>query len=157
MSKPKILELEEIIKKMQTNMALYENKEISYSHTGDNRYLKEPIRFSQSRGNGAGLTFKNNAIEIGAGIKHINIKGIANLKHSESDGRIGFLYIFLNGAQICGNCTEMKNMNPYIITTYKDYVEVKEGDLVQLYVAIDNANFKTVGNTETQLTVQVVD
>ena len=51
----------------------------------------------------------------------------------------------------------MKNMNPYIITTYKDYVEVKEGDLVQLYVAIDNANFKTVGNTETQLTVQVVD
>lgn len=157
MAKPKILELKEIIKKMQTNMTLYENKEISYSHTGDNKYLKEPIRFSQSRGNGEGLTFQNNAIRIGAGIKHINIKGIANLKHSETDGRSGYIYIFLNSNQICGNCTEMKNMNPYIIMTYKDYVEVKEGDLVQLYVAIDNSNFKTVGNVDTQLTVQVVD
>ena len=40
---------------------------------------------------------------------------------------------------------------------FKDYIEVEEGDLIQLYVAMDNANFKTAGNTDNQLTVEVVD
>lgn len=51
----------------------------------------------------------------------------------------------------------MQTTQPYCISIFKDYMEVKEGDLIQLYVAIDNANFKTSGSTDNQLTVEIVD
>ena len=51
----------------------------------------------------------------------------------------------------------MQTTQPYSVSIYKDYIDVKEGDLIQLYVAMDNTNFKTSGSTDNQLTVEVVD
>lgn len=156
--KPKILELEEKIKLMQTNMTIYTTAEQSYSHTGDNIYLQEPLRFQASRGNPSDkLTFEQNGIKIGAGINHINVKGIVTFVHSESDGRPVYLYIRKNGSIVSTQIMHMATMNPYTISIHRDYINVAEGDLIQLYVAMDNANFKTDKDTDNQLTVEVVD
>ena len=143
---------------LTTNMTIYSNTEQSYSHTGGNIYLQEPLRFQKSRGNPRDkLTFVTNGIKIGAGINHINIKGIITFIHLEVDGRPVYLYIRKNGAIISTQIMYMQTTQPYNISIFTDYIEVQEGDLIQLYVAMDNANFKTVGNTDNQLTVEVVD
>lgn len=158
MSEPRILELEKEIKKMKANMTLFQQASHTYNHTGNNIYLQEPLRFQGSRGNpGDKLTFETNGIKIGAGINHINVKGIVTFIHSESDGRPVYLYIRKNGNISSTQIMYMQTTQPYSITIFKDYIEVKEGDLIQLYVAMDNANFKTAGNTDNQLTVEVVD
>lgn len=161
MSEPLILTLKrkvEELEKRKTNMIIYTTSEQSYSHTGNNIYLQEPLRFQGSRGNpGDKLTFETNEIKIGAGINHINVKGIVTFIHSESDGRPVYLYIRKNGNISSTQIMYMQTTQPYSITIFKDYIEVKEGDLIQLYVAMDNANFKTAGNTDNQLTVEVVD
>lgn len=161
MSEPLILTLKkkiEELEKIKTNMTIYSNTEQSYSHTGGNIYLQEPLRFQGSRGNPRDkLTFVTNGIKIGAGINHINVKGIVTFKHSESDGRSVFLYIRKNGAVITTQIMYMPTIQSYTMSIYKDYIPVQEGDLIQLYVAMDNANFKTSGSTDNQLTVEVVD
>ena len=161
MSEPLILTLKrkvEELEKRKTNMIIYTTSEQSYSHTGNNIYLQEPLRFQGSRGNpGDKLTFETNGIKIGAGINHINVKGIITFMHSESDGRPVYLYIRKNGVIVSTQVMYMQTTQPYSITIFKDYIEVEEGDLIQLYVAMDNANFKTAGNTDNQLTVEVVD
>lgn len=161
MSEPLILTLKrkvEELEKRKTNMIIYTTSEQSYSHTGNNIYLQELLRFQGSRGNpGDKLTFETNGIKIGAGINHINVKGIVTFIHSESDGRTVYLYIRKNGNISSTQIMYMQTTQPYSITIFKDYIEVKEGDLIQLYVAMDNANFKTAGNTDNQLTVEVVD
>ena len=156
--KPKVLELEDKIKLMQTNMTIYTTTEQSYSHTKGNIYLQEPLRFQASRGNPSDkLTFEQNGIKIGAGINHINVKGIVTFTHSESDGRPVYLYIRKNGNISSTQIMYMQTTQPYSITIFKDYIEVKENDLIQLYVAMDNANFRTSKDTENQLIVEVVD
>lgn len=156
--KPKVLELEDKIKLMQTNMTIYTTAEQSYSHTGGNIYLQEPLRFQASRGNPSDkLTFETNGIKIESGIKHVNVKGIVTFMHSESDGRPVYLYIRKNGAIVSTQVMYMQTTQPYSVSIYKDYIDVKEGDLIQLYVAMDNANFKTSGSADNQLTVEVVD
>lgn len=161
MSEPLILTLKrkvEELEKRKTNMIIYTTSEQSYSHTGNNIYLQEPLRFQGSRGNsGDKLTFETNGIKIGAGINHINVKGIVTFIHSESDGRPVYLYIRKNGNISSTQIMYMQTTQPYIMAIFKDYIEVEEGDLIQLYVAMDNANFKTAGNTDNQLTVEVVD
>ena len=147
-----------ILEKRKTNMIIYTTSEQSYSHTGNNIYLQEPLRFQGSRGNsGDKLTFETNGIKIGAGINHINVKGIVTFIHSESDGRPVYLYIRKNGNISSTQIMYMQTTQPYTMAIFKDYIEVEEGDLIQLYVAMDNANFKTAGNTDNQLTVEVVD
>lgn len=139
-------------------MIIYTTSEQSYSHTGNNIYLQEPLRFQASRGNPSDkLTFETNGIKIGAGINHINVKGIITFTHSESDGRPVYLYIRKNGVIVSTQVMYMQTTQPYSITIFKDYIEVEEGDLIQLYVAMDNSNFKTSGSTDNQLTVEVVD
>nr|DAY69926.1 MAG TPA: hypothetical protein [Caudoviricetes sp.] len=158
MSEPKILELEKEIEKNRVNMTIYTNAEQSYSHTGENKYLQEPLRFQASRGNpNDKFTFEKNGIKIGKGINHINVKGIVTFIHSESDGRPVYLYIRKNGSISSTQIMYMQTTQPYCMSIFKDYIEVKEGDLIQLYVAIDNANFKTSGSTDNQLTVEIVD
>lgn len=161
MSEPLILTLKrkvEELEKRKTNMIIYTTSEQSYSHTGNNIYLQEPLRFQGSRGNsGDKLTFETNGIKIGAGINHINVKGIVTFIHSESDGRPMYLYIRKNGNISSTQIMYMQTTQPYTMAIFKDYIEVEEGDLIQLYVAMDNANFKTAGNTDNQLTVEVVD
>lgn len=161
MSEPLILTLKrkvEELEKRKTNMIIYTTSEQSYSHTGNNIYLQEPLRFQGSRGNsGDKLTFETNGIKIGAGINHINVKGIVTFIHSESDGRPVYLYIRKNGNISSTQIMYMQTTQPYPMAIFKDYIEVEEGDLIQLYVAMDNANFKTAGNTDNQLTVEVVD
>ena len=157
MSEPLILTLKrkvEELEKRKTNMIIYTTSEQSYSHTGNNIYLQEPLRFQGSRGNsGDKLTFETNGIKIGAGINHINVKGIVTFIHSESDGRPVYLYIRKNGNISSTQIMYMQTTQPYTMAIFKDYIEVEEGDLIQLYVAMDNANFKTAGNTDNQLTV----
>lgn len=161
MSEPLILTLKrkvEELEKRKTNMIIYTTSEQSYSHTGNNIYLQEPLRFQGSRGNsGDKLTFETNGIKIGAGINHINVKGIVTFIHSKSDGRPVYLYIRKNGNISSTQIMYMQTTQPYTMAIFKDYIEVEEGDLIQLYVAMDNANFKTAGNTDNQLTVEVVD
>lgn len=161
MSEPLILTLKrkvEELEKRKTNMIIYTTSEQSYSHTGNNIYLQEPLRFQGSRGNpGDKLTFETNGIKIGAGINHINVKGIITFTHSESDGRPVYLYIRKNGVIVSTQVMYMQTTQLYSITIFKDYIEVEEGDLIQLYVAMDNSNFKTSGSTDNQLTVEVVD
>lgn len=161
MSEPLILTLKkkiEELEKIKTNMTIYTTSEQSYSHTGGNIYLQEPLRFQASRGNPSDkLTFETNGIKIGAGINHINVKGIITFTHSESDGRLVYLYIRKNGVIVSTQVMYMQTTQPYSITIFKDYIEVEEGDLIQLYVAMDNSNFKTSGSTDNQLTVEVVD
>lgn len=158
MSEPKILELEKEIEKNRVNMTIYTNAEQSYSHTGENKYLQEPLKFQASRGNpNDKFTFEKNGIKIGKGINHINVKGIVTFIHSESDGRPVYLYIRKNGSISSTQIMYMQTTQPYCMSIFKDYIEVKEGDLIQLYVAIDNANFKTSGSTDNQLTVEIVD
>nr|DAZ10859.1 MAG TPA: hypothetical protein [Caudoviricetes sp.] len=161
MSEPLILTLKrkvEELEKRKTNMIIYTTSEQSYSHTGNNIYLQEPLRFQGSRGNPSDkLTFETNGIKIGAGINHINVKGIITFTHSESDGRPVYLYIRKNGVIVSTQVMYMQTTQPYSITIFKDYIEVEEGDLIQLYMAMDNSNFKTSGSTDNQLTVEVVD
>lgn len=161
MSEPLILTLKrkvEELEKRKTNMIIYTTSEQSYSHTGNNIYLQDPLRFQGSRGNPSDkLTFETNGIKIGAGINHINVKGIITFTHSESDGRPVYLYIRKNGVIVSTQVMYMQTTQPYSITIFKDYIEVEEGDLIQLYVAMDNSNFKTSGSTDNQLTVEVVD
>jgi hypothetical protein len=161
MSEPLILTLKrkvEELEKRKTNMIIYTTSEQSYSHTGNNIYLQEPLRFQGSRGNpGDKLTFETNGIKIGAGINHINVKGIVTFTHKESDGRPVYLYIRKNGSIVSTQIMHMATMNPYTISIHRDYINVAEGDLIQLYVAMDNANFKTYKDTDNQLTVEVVD
>lgn len=161
MSEPEIFKLKkkvEELEKGKTNMTIYTTSEQSYIHTGGNIYLQEPLRFQGSRGNpGDKLTFETNGIKIGAGINHINVKGIVTFIHSESDERPVYLYIRKNGNISSTQIMYMQTTQPYSITIFKDYIEVKEGDLIQLYVAMDNSNFKTSGSTDNQLTVEVVD
>jgi hypothetical protein len=161
MSESKILELEKRIKALEkgkTNMTIYTTAEQSYNHTGANIYLQEPLRFQGSRGNPSDkLTFETNGIKIGAGINHINVKGIVTFTHTESDGRPVYLYIRKNGSIISTQIMYMQTTQPYTIAIFKDYIEVQEGDLIQLYVAMDNANFKTEKSADNQLTVEVVD
>jgi len=164
MSEPLILTLKkkiEELEKIKTNMTIYTTSEQSYSHTAGDIYLQEPLRFQASRGNPNNkLTFEQNGIKIGAGINHINVKGIitfTHFTHSDSDGRPVYLYIRKNGVIVSTQVMYMQTTQPYSITIFKDYIEVEEGDLIQLYVAMDNSNFKTSGSTDNQLTVEVVD
>lgn len=161
MSEPLILTLKkkiEELEKIKTNMTIYTTSEQSYSHTAGDIYLQEPLRFQASRGNPSDkLTFETNGIKIGAGINHINVKGIITFTHSESDGRPIYLYIRKNGVIVSTQVMYMQTTQPYSITIFKDYIEVEEGDLIQLYVAMDNSNFTTSGSTDNQLTVEVVD
>lgn len=97
MSEPLILTLKkkiEELEKIKTNMTIYTTSEQSYIHTAGDIYLQEPLRFQASRGNPNNkLTFEQNGIKIGAGINHINVKGLVTFMHSESDGRPVYLYI----------------------------------------------------------------
>lgn len=144
------------------NMTLYTNVETSYSHTGSSVYLQEPVKFQASRDNSRGmLTTEKNGIKIGKGIHHINVKGIITALHSESDGRELFIYIRKNDKIFSENAQYMSaSQKRNTVDTFINYLEVEEGDLVQLYVAMDNANFKIEGvnyAAMTQLSVEVVD
>lgn len=165
MSDPEIFKLKkkvEELEKGKTNMTIETNADRNYSHTGGNQYLQEPIQFQISRGNAnEKLTLATNGIKIGAGINHINVKGTVSVLHKESDGRNAFIYIRKNGTKMTEVQHRLQNMNEaYNMFTFYNYMEVKEGDLIQLYIALDNANFTIKGInkiSETQLSVEVVD
>nr|DAJ93301.1 MAG TPA: hypothetical protein [Caudoviricetes sp.] len=162
MSEPLILTLKKELEKIKTNMTIETNADRNYSHTGGNQYLQEPIQFQISRGNAnEKLTFVTNGIKIGAGINHINVKGTVSVLHKESDGRNAFIYIRKNGTKMTEIQHRLQNMNEaYNMSTFYNYMEVKEGDLIQLYIALDNANFTIKGLNKisaTQLYVEVVD
>ena len=143
-------------------MTLYTNVETSYSHTAGSMYLQEPVKFQAVRDDSRGmLTSEKNGIKIGKGIHHVNVRGIITALHSENDGRELFIYIRKNNKIYSENIQYMPNSQKRnTVDTFINYLEVAEGDLIQLYVAMDNANFKIEGVNYaaiTQLSVEVVD
>lgn len=163
MSEPKLLELEKEIKKSRSYMTRYLNGNASYSHRGDNIYLQEPVNLQNTINNSNGyLSSENNgAIKINSGVKHINVKATLAITHNIYDDSTAYLYIRKNGtivAQLQGNIhgkTVTESMTCFI-----NYLEVAEGDLIQLYIACDNEEGFIIGNSGfpiTQLSVEIVD
>lgn len=160
--KPKVLELEDKIKLMQTNMTIFYGTNHVYNHTGGNANLEEPILLDQYYGNhGDYLTYENNGIKIGPGIKHINIlaNAVARLDNS---GQAGDTYVTIrkNGQKIAESSFFNNGFAPFTHNLFANYIEVKEGDLIQLYIAGSNIDINIVNdstNKQTQLYVQVVD
>lgn len=170
MSDPKILELEKAIIKSRSYLTRYLSSNTSYNHTGNNIYLQEPIKLDNIINNSneylEALSDQtgNNAwgIKIKKGVKHINIKAIA---HITSDNDVASLYSYIrkNGNTVAqSNTFSNLKQNAMILFLYRDYLEVAEGDIIQLFFAADNSSGTIQGSVgtnapTTQLSVQVVD
>lgn len=163
MSEPKILEIEKRIDKMKTNMTLYNKNSYTYNHTGGNVNLEEPIVFDYSSGNPNELLSKQNyGIKIGAGINHINVKANALIRLGQSNQSIDvYVTIRKNGEKLSEGNFFQNGFAPFTYSIYKEYLEVKEGDLIELWLAGSNADINVLDGGEnlrqTQLTVEVVD
>lgn len=160
--KPKVLELEDKIKLMQTNMTIFYGTNHVYNHTGGNANLEEPIILDQYYGNhGDYLTYENNGIKIGTGIKHINIMANAVIRLNDSN-QAGDVYVTIrkNGQKIAETSFFNNGYVPFTHSLFANYIEVKEGDLIQLYLAGANIDINVLNDStdkQTQLTVEVVD
>lgn len=163
MEDPKILKLEKEIKKSKSNMTRYLNGNASYSHRGDNIYLQEPVNLQNIINNSNGFleAADNGAIKINSDVKHINAKAILAITHDLYDDATIYLYIRKNGKTVTQVQSNVHGKTlTESITTFIDYLEVTEGDLIQLYIACDNEQGTIIGNSVypiTQLSVQIAD
>ena len=162
MSSPKILELEEKINKMQVNMTLYNKNSHTYNHTGSNANLEEPIVFDYSKRNYGDLLSKQNyGIKIGAGVNHINVKANALIRLDNSNQNTDvYITIRKNGNKLAEGNFFQTGFSPFTYHIYSEYLEVQEGDLIELWLAGSNADINVLDGGEdirqTQLTVEVV-
>lgn len=163
MSEPKILELEKRIDKMQTNMTLYNKSSHIYNHTGGNVNLEEPIVFDYSSGNPDKLLSKQNyGIKIGVGVQHINIKANALVRlDKQNQSTDVYITIRKNGIKYAEGNFFQQGYEPHTYSIFRNYIEVKEGDFIELWVVGSNADINILDgeedNRQTQLTVEVVD
>lgn len=162
MSGPKILDLEKRINKMQVNMTLYNKNGHTYNHTGSNANLEEPIVFDYSRGNGNLLSKQNYGIKIGAGINHVNVKANALIRLDDSNQNTDvYITIRKNSNKLAEGNFYQTGFAPFTYAIYSEYLEVQEGDLIELWLAGSNADINVLDGGEdirqTQLTVEVVD
>lgn len=163
MSDPKILKLEKRINNMQVNMTLYNKYTHTYNHTGDNANLEEPIVFDYSSGNPGNLLSKQNwGIKIGKGINHINVRANALIRLDNSNQNTDvYVTIRKNGNKFAEGNFYQTGFAPFTYAIYNKYLEVKEGDLIELWLAGSNADINVLDGGEdirqTQLTVEVVD
>lgn len=160
---PKILNLEKEIKKHRTNMTLFNKSSHTYNHTGSNANLEEPIVFDYSSGNPRDLLSKQNwGIKIGAEVRHINVKANALIRLGQSNQSTDiYVTIRKNGEKLSEGYFYQSGQGPWTYHIYSEYLEVKEGDLIELWLAGSNADINVLDGGEnlrqTQLTVEVVD
>lgn len=155
--------INQLLKLLSTNMTLYNKDSHTYNHTGGNANFEEPIVFDYSSGNPNELLSKQNwGIKIGAGINHINVKANALIRLGQSNQSTDiYVTIRKNGEKLSEGNFFQTGFAPFTYSIYKEYLEVKEGDLIELWLAGSNADINVLDGGEnlrqTQLTVEVVD
>lgn len=163
MPEPRILELEKELKKCRSYMTRYLTASYGFSHTGDNKYLQEPIKLNATIDNSNGYLeeAENGAVKIKEGVHHINVKGCFVANHTINNHASFNLYIRKNGNIVSRIYVDSDYTNTSgNLVIFADYIEVEEGDNIQLYFACDNENGNIFGRDDaiiTQMTVQVVD
>lgn len=163
MSEPKILELKKQIEKMKANMTLYHKSSHTYNHTGSNANLEEPIVFDFNVDNSHGLLFKQNyGIKIGKGVNHINVKANALVRLALANQSTDiYITIRKNAEKMSEGNFFQSGQGPWTYHIYSEYLEVQEGDLIELWLAGSNADINILDGGEylrqTQLTVEVLD
>ena len=163
MSEPRILELEKELKKMKANMTLFQQASHTYNHTGSNANLEEPMVFDYSAGNPRDFFSKENwQIKIGPGVHHINVKGNAVIRLGEGNQSADiYVTIRKNEEKYAEANFFQSGVGPWSYHLYSEYMEVKEGDLIGLWLAGSNVDINVLdggGNLrQTQLSVEVVD
>lgn len=155
--------INQLLKLLSTNMTLYNKSSHTYNHTGGNANLEEPIVFDYSSGNPNELLFKQNwGIKIGAGINHINVKANVLIRLGQNNQSTDiFVTIRKNGEKLSEGNFFQSGLGPWTYHIYSEYLEVQEGDLIELWLAGSNADINVLDGGEdirqTQLTVEVVD
>ena len=162
MAEPQVLELENEIKKRHTILTAYNSEDHTYNHTGSNRDLVEPILLGSFEGSeNEHLTYENNGIKIGKGVNHVNIKATAIIRLANNDQR-GDIYVSMrkNGNNIGESNFYHQGYAPYSYSLFRNYLEVKEGDIIQLYIQGADMDINILDNPDirkTQLSVEVAD
>lgn len=162
MSEPKILDLEKEIRKIKANMTIYYGTNHVYNHTGDNVNLEEPILLDQHYGNGGDyLTYYNQGIRIGKNVNHVNIKANALIRLNQNNQSTDiYVSIRKNGQKLTEGNFYQSGFGPFTYHIFANYIEVVEGDVIQLYIAGTNADINIMNdstNKQTQLAVEVAD
>lgn len=163
MSEPKVLELETELKKSRSYMTRYLTEDWSFNHTGSNQYLKEPIKFDATidDSNDYLESGDNGAVVIKEGVNHVNVKASARMQHTINNHTSKHLYIRKNGETVADLAEDADYKNTWnALTIFKDYIPVKEGDKIQIFIACDNETGSCSGNANypfTQMSVKVAD
>lgn len=148
--------------KKSTILTAYNSEDHTYNHTGSNRDLVEPILLGSFDGYGGGyLTYENNGITIGPGVKHVNIKAsaIIRLTNSNQNGDI-YISIRKNGNNIGESNFYQTGYAPFSYCMFRNYVPVEEGDHIQLYLQGANMDINILSDAnirKTQISVEFVD
>ncbi|MFR7544530.1 MAG: hypothetical protein ACLUWN_01080 [Clostridia bacterium] len=160
MSEPLILVLKKEIEKRKANMTTYYGKSQIYNHLSSN--IEERVWMNKYEDNGIGyLSHGTDGVLIEKNVKHINIKAnaLVRLNNNDQNGDV-FISIRKNGISIAEGNFYQQGYAPYTYSIFRNYVEVKEGDLIQLYVAGQNMEINILdseNSRSTQLYVEVVD
>lgn len=155
--------INDLLKLISSNMTRYLNASYNFSHTGSSQYLQEPIKLNKTIDNSNGYLEEgdNGAVIIKAGVHHVNAKGCFAANHNINNHAAFNLYIRKNGNTISRIYVDSDYANTSeSLVVFSDYIEVKEGDKIQLYFACDNENGSIFGRDDsiiTQMSVQVVD
>ena len=153
----------EEMNKSRSYLTRYLSSNTNYNHTGDNKYLQEPIKLDNVIDNSNGYleTGEDNSILIKAGVHHVNVKSSIQIGHDINEHAAVYVYIRKNGtivSQLSEDADYKNTANS--MTVFRDYLEVTEGDKIQTYFACDNETGSIKGNAGfpiTQMSVQVVD
>ena len=151
--------INELDDKKTANMTTYYGQSQVYPHGSS--YLEERIWMDKYVGDGKGyLTKGTDGVLIGAGVNHVNIKAMATVRLNGAN-QVGDVMVSIrkNGTRLAIANFFQSGFSPFSYAPFSNYVEVKEGDLIQLYIegandlnVVDDPNFRY-----TQLYVEVVD
>ncbi len=163
MSEPEILKLKKELEKRKANMTIFNAETHTYNHTGGNAYLEEPLVLSKCYDNSNGyLEYITNGIKIGAGVKHINVKANALVRLAQNNQSTDiYITIRKNEEKFAESNFFQQGLGPGSYSLYSEYMEVQEGDIIQLFLAGSNADINVLDGggslRQTQLTVEVAD
>lgn len=151
--------INELDDKKTANMTTYYGKGQVYSHGAS--VSAERIWMDKYVGDGKGYLTKGvDGVLIEAGVNHVNIKAMATVRLNSAN-QAGDVQVSIrkNGTILAIANFFHSGFGPFSYAPFSNYVEVKEGDLIQLYIegandlnVIDDPNFRY-----TQLYVEVVD
>lgn len=155
--------INDLLNFISSNIIRYLSANWEYYHTGSEQYLQEPVKLDKVINNGNGYleAGDNYSVIIKSGVHHIDVKGIISISHTINEHAGIFLYIRKNGNIISKTNEDADYKNTTnSISIFADYMEVTEGDKIQLYFACDNERGTINGNNSeinAQMSVRVVD